>query len=680
MPTPHPGNSQWARERLDALAALYRPTPAGEALLRSLDLRQMAGEPGFFGSYGFGKWAGAGEAKPIDIMHELGHSYWGGFPVQDRPDLSWEPPAEGGLAPAMAAYHSDILTFMSQPPDGYELLRQRLRSLPGLSSRNTEPLFHSLEADIPYITGGDISLVPPILRKYWTLFLREGPFGSWERAAGWYQSLPPEDRRTAGKFLGFEHFDLRQYTHLNSPPPSFDLLPLASSVLAREERQRLTDLAEQFDSLLGDAQLEEDFTFWRGYLRDKVALHRSHPEHLASLGNPRAEDIAKALAFLTNLDGTSEAKARVLEEQIRLHPFLVNFLPAVDDGTLVELFAPGIVLPDSPTLQATASFVQRLQRFGAVADRVLSQGRRSAPEGADTLRQALEDAGLDNAQDIRLFLGLLHGSDRALARAIFGEIDNETIQALMAPAPVHMRNILGPELLLRKLDVTATATEEALLTGLALLINESSGNYRIDEPFLELLYEVMAERISRAPTAALAVMSEPHFPVEGMLLKQPEAAAAAFFSDAGRSLEIVKSGDPVLAPPARLVYRLISASPQLAAELLVALDQHGERQIATESLVYLAYDKSRSEKFPKLPISLESNGQFLASLMEKKGAAWLESRMTDAVAKYRRGISETEVSPDFLARYKETLLASAETTGAETESRLAAIVRNAFGD
>lgn len=262
---------------------LYRPTAQGEALLRSLDLRQMVGEPGFFGSYGFGKWAGVGEAKPIGIMHELGHSYWGGLPVLGRPDLSWEPTEGEELAPALANYHRDILAFMAQPPDDYELLRQRFRNLPGLSSRNTEPLFHSLEADIPYTTGGDLFLVPPILRKYWALFLQGGPFETWERAAGWYQSLPAGDRVTAGQFLGFEHFDLRQYPDLPSLPLGQDLLSVASDVLDREERQRLTDLVEQFDGLLGDAQLEENFQFWRGYLRDKVALHRSHSDHLSSL-------------------------------------------------------------------------------------------------------------------------------------------------------------------------------------------------------------------------------------------------------------------------------------------------------------------------------------------------------------------------------------------------------------
>ena len=98
------------------MVALYRPTPTGEALLRSLDLRHLPDEPGFFGSYGFFGWAGVGEAKPIGVMHELGHSYWGGFPVIGRPHLSWERPEEGEIAPALASYHRDILAFMAQPP------------------------------------------------------------------------------------------------------------------------------------------------------------------------------------------------------------------------------------------------------------------------------------------------------------------------------------------------------------------------------------------------------------------------------------------------------------------------------------------------------------------------------------------------------------------------------------
>jgi hypothetical protein len=184
-PTPHPGNSPWVKERLEAVIALYNVTDAGADLLRSLDLRQMRGEPGFFGSYGFKGWAGVGEAKPIGVMHELSHSYWGGFPVEGFPELDWDASAGDELSPAMQRYHSDALAFMAQPPDDYEVFRQRLRHLPGLSGENLEPLFHNVEADLIYNTGGNLALVPPILRKYWSRFIHEGPFASWHDAVSW---------------------------------------------------------------------------------------------------------------------------------------------------------------------------------------------------------------------------------------------------------------------------------------------------------------------------------------------------------------------------------------------------------------------------------------------------------------------------------------------------------------
>ena len=677
LPTPHPGNSAWVRQRLDAVIALYRPTPAGAALLRSLDLRQMLGEPGFFGSYGFDSWAGVGEARPIGVMHELMHSYWGGFPVMGRPELDWRRDGDAA-APALAAYHRDILAFMAQPPDDYEFLRQRLRNLPGVSAANPEPLFHSLEADLPYATGGDLGLVPPILRKYWGLFLATGPFYDWDQAVGWFQSLPAPDRAAAGKYLGFEHLDLRQYGSLPPYAPPGVGLAAAAETLAGEERQRLADFAAQFDLLVGEAQLETDFQFWRRYLRDKVYLYRRHPGHLASLGPGRARELSGALEFMAGLEGDPAKRAAMLTDGIAAQPLLVNFLPAADHLTLLELFAANPELPDAPTLQATASFAQRLQPFAAAVDRVLAAGRESPERGAQALAGFLADTGLDAEQELRLFFGLFRDAGPDAARRITAALDNGTVRALLPPAPVELRTILPPADLLGKLDITAAAADADLRQGLGLLLGEPSGNYRIDEPFWEAMYAVMAERAQASPSAALRVMADTPFPLEGMIRRQPAAVAAALGSDLELAADLVVGGDAVTTPPARIIYRLIAADPGLAAGVVIALDGRGERGIVAESLAYFAYDQVRAEKYPRLSIYIGRDGAFLRALLEQPGAEWLRPRLADAVSLYRGRAAAGEVAPDFLRHYRDTLDAAAATAGADVADRLAEIIRAAF--
>ncbi len=665
-------------ERLDAVISLYNPTPAGEALLRSLDLRQTKGEPGYFGSYGFDGWAGIGEAKPLPTMHELMHSYWGGFAVIGRPELGWEKSEGEDVSPGLAGYHEDVLAFMAQPPDDYEVLRQRFRNLPGLSADNTEPLFHSLEADLPQTTGGDLSLVPPILRKYWGYFMDEGPFHTWDQAVGWLQSLHHEERRTAGRFLGFEHLDLRLYADL----PAYDVPPgyteEAARVLAVEERQRLTDLAEQFDLLLGDAQLEENFQFWRGYLEDKVHLHRVHPGHLRSLQHPRAREIADALQLLSAMEGSPMERASALERQIPEQPFLVNFLPAVDNRILIELFAGALELPDAPTLQATASFVERLQRFAGLAEEVLSEGRNSPPKGAGALYEFLDETGLEREHDLRLFFDLFHDADPAVAHLVMAEVDKATIRELMPRVPIQLRNLLRPERLLEKLDIAPEAEDFDLRRGITLLIDEPSGNYTIDEPFLGLMYLVTAQRAYGSPTMVIRTMMETPFPLEGMIVNMPAAAAATLQTDVELAAALVEGSDAVVAPPARIVYRVISANPALAALIVVELENRGQEDQVSESLAYLAYDKVRSERYPLLGISLARDGEFLEFLLQFRGAEWLQSRLKTAVELYRGRVARDEVAHDFLNRYRETLEASVETVGASRVTVLKGAIAKAF--
>ncbi len=672
-PTPNPSITPWVHQRLDALIQLYDLSDEGIALLQSLDLRQMRGEPGFFGSYGFKKWAGVGEAKPQGVMHEIGHSYWGAFPISGFPDLSWDKPSGNELSPAMEKYHEDILSFMAQPPDDYEIFRQRLRNLPELSDSNREPLFHNLEAGIVYSTGGNLSLVPPILRKYWDRFLNEGKFESWYQAVNWFSGL--NDDRTSGsgrfganKYLGFEHLDLRTYYSVSIGNAEISSILVPVDVLAREERQRLFDLADQFDLLLGEAQEDEQFEFWRGYLRDKVRLNASHPGYLADLALtqdaelPRASSLAQALDFLNSLDGLStEEQADRVGTALREQPFLVNFLPVLENRTLLALFASETRLPQGETLQATASFVDRLERFGTLVAEVLEAGRTSAEEGADELAQFLDDTDFEQTQDLRLFFDLFREQDPATASLIVLALDKETLRDLMEPVATQLLFTLSADELLEMLDITVDSSLTDLKRGVTLLLEEPSGNFIIDEPFLTAMYRVIANRGNTNPTETLTVLRHTPFPLEGFIQTEPIASADLLASDLGAAMQILEQSDPVVSPTARNVYRMVQKNPELAARLVAAFDEGGKRELVVESLAYLAYDKARSSQVPSLPISLEQDGKYLAVLAGRLGDTVLQERLSEAFTVYRNRASLGEVAEDFPVQYRATLDAAVVT-------------------
>ena len=639
----------------------------------------MEGEPGYFGSYGFSEWAGVGEASPIGVIHELGHSYWGGFPVTGRPDLSWDKTANNGPSTAMQAYHQDILTFMAQPPDDFELLRQRLRNLPDVSINNPEPVFHHLEADVPYTTGGSLNLVPPILRKYWDNFLPGGRFEDWYGAAGWFQSLSPEDATATSKWLGFEHLDLRRYPSLEPATPPEQILTTAQSVLKTEEQERLRDLVYQFDLLIGDSQNGEDFEFWRRYLRDKITLYRDHPAYLAVLSHSRAGELASALKFLAEpAAGTPPERAQRLASRLAAEPFLVNFLPAIDNQVLVELFSSGAELPEGKTLQATASFVERLKVFGLKVDSVLNAGKTSPTNGAAELKRFIAETGIDQTNDLKLFFDLLRDRDLAASKAIILGLPDATVRSLMVPVPFQLRVILTPEELLPKLGITSS-NSDSIRVGITLLIEEPSGNFRVDEPFLAHLYQVVAERAVREPAETAQMLLETPFPLEGFILAEPEGTASVFSGDISVSLALVRNSDPLLAPAGRIIYRLIKANPGQAAYMLTQFHERGEPNPVSESLAHLAYDKDRTKRSSQLPISLENDFDFLTRLLVLEGEDWLEARLGESVDLFGERVTNGEVSADFLDHYRESLEFVAGFGARDDARLLTGIIRRAFG-
>ena len=311
----------------------------------------------------------------------------------------------------------------------------------------------------------------------------------------------------------------------------------------------------------------------------------------------------------------------------------------------------------------------------------MDAGRSEPPAGAAELESFLAETGLEQETDIKLFFDLFKYRDRDVATTVTLALPGETVRELMIPVPFQPRSLLDPTELLSKLGIAyESADDQSLRDAIALLVQEPSGNFRVDEPYLEALFEVVAERTGDSPHEAAQLLMDTPFPLEGFILAQPSAAAAVFNTGSRTTQPLIESSDSLLAPPWRIIYRLIKADPVIAANILAEFHSIGETRIAAEALAHLAHDKNRSERSAELPISLEADGEFLDQLYQSRGADWLEARLTESVELFQRRVDEGEVDPDFLVRYREALeFAAAFLDDGEAHTGLTRIIRRAFG-
>ena len=419
---------------------------------------------------------------------------------------------------------------------------------------------------------------------------------------------------------------------------------------------------ELFDRLVGSREHAEDFKFWRRYLRDKIALHKRYPQVVVSLSPPRSEQLAAAMGFLSRLAAETDAdKASLIIGELEVQPFLSHFLPALDDRTLLKLFTSGVNLPEGATLKGTAAFVASLEKFTPDIQAILEAGRSGVSEGAGELTAYLDGVDFDEKEDLELFLEILQGADDPTTRAIAAALDDSMLRRLLRVVPAKLRALLTPIRFLDFLDITLNSSANELSRGIEDMINYPSGNFRIDEPFVDEMYRVVAARARSNPARTLEVVARSSFPMERFLSLHPVEAVDLLSRNLETASEMVKAGDPLTFPPSRYVYRLIYADPELAARIVRLLDAQGKRDLVIESLVHFAYDADRLQAVPGLPISLSRDGRFFAELLEGQGTAWLEDRMVETVSLYRDRVQREEVPRDFLEAYETTLRAASAT-------------------
>ena len=658
---PGAGQSPWVQDRIAALNAIYGFTPQGQRFLEELDLRQMTGQPGWFGSFGYQGWTGVGEAKPASITHELGHAYWGAFAVSGRPDLNWNIPRSGSPSSVMSQYHRDLITFMGQPPDPYEPLRERLRNVPQVILGESSPLIHFGEADLVHTIGGNLQLLPPLLRKYYDQYLPRGLFDSWYSALEWYLGLSPEDTRAAGAYFGLNHLHLSLYRELE--PLEKTALPQGvRETVAAEEKQRLGDFARQFDIITGVEELDGDLFsldlfFFRGYLRDKLALYKRHPEALADLEKelPIAADSMRVMEVFVSLDGKPlEDRADILGQHL-VEPFFSNFWPLVDSGLLMELYGRGMFpLDTEPLARTTDEGIERLGSIVAEASAILSLARIDLSAGAGDLAEVIREALEEDRAEVGLIIELLRAADAETADAMGRELDDDLIRKLLDEASGTLRQLLGPDDLLPFLGITSDASVDEMVRGVQDLLQGSSGNFRIDQPYFSTVYELLARRGESRPREALDIPRRSGLFPEGLIREHPQEAVAILSSDLEQAASLVAGVEGHGRNPQGLVHSIISVDPTLAADLVSRLDSINPSAVQ-EALVYFAYDSYRKARLPSLEVSLQKDGVFLLALADLRSDQWVIERMGRAVATYDGYAKEGIVPPGFLREYRKTL-------------------------
>lgn len=672
--------SQWVKDRLTAMKQIFGFTEAGEVWIDGYDLRQMVEQPAWFGSFGYNSWAGAGEAVPRSVLHEISHSYWGAFTVAGRADLSWD--TSDGTAEALEAFRADLDTFLRQPPDRFEPLRDRFRNLPNLSRGEYPDLFHFGEADLLYMTGGNFQLIPPILRPYFSGYLSEGGVAvddgrspdNWDVALSWFDSLDHEDRRIAGEIFGLQHFPTGPYLEL----PETDLSglgPVVRTLYEREERQRLVDFAEQFDgiierefSLLDAVGADRGFDFWRGYLSDKLALHQRYPDVLRETGTSRGQELSDALDFYAEIAGLSDGEQVERFQEITDQPRVVQLAVLLKPRAIVELFGEGE--SETGITAVLGSRAERLTRLVEVVEDVERTEAQSGPFAAAAeleafMRSIPED---ELRADVFLLLELLRSSRQGLSSAVLPALDDDALLFLLEIQPAAARSFeISPERLLAAVGITEIASLEQVRDGATVLSANSSGNFAIDAAYDAAVFSHLDRFVDSDPAGVLDALLASDTRLVPWIVRESDGALRAMRSVPSEAADVLAGLTGPRETPWRIIHLVAREDPELAATLTVQFE-HRQQPPETVNITYhnvsraireFGYDLYWSERNAGPNVEPERFGEFLLALNGQIGSEaliWAVNQVyLDLDAEMRTGLIQDEARFEFFRTFQAAL-------------------------
>ena len=656
----------WVSGRLDAVQRIWGFTADGIDWQNSYDFRQMRGQPAWFGSTGANGWAGAGQAVPRTVMHELGHSYWGAFPVEGQPDLI----PGSNVQEIIESYQADLLKFMQQPPDRFEPLRERFRNLPNLDRGDLPDLVHFGEADLIYLTGGDLDLIPPILRKYYMAYLSDAGVvpdaREWADALGWWFALDDENRRDAEEVFGLQHFPLDLYEDIPQRNDA-ELSSSVGAVIDAEEKQRLVDFADQFDEIkerrnaLTDATgTDRGFNFWARYLDDLLDLHAEHPGVLASEAGSRGKELGQTLDIYRDLEPLSpsdQARRYRALTGIGVNGDVPDFAPLLKARTLLELFPAGSTSNFEGIEASASAFAEELRELVAIADAALNLGI-TAPESAaiELADRLLEFSDDELAGRIDTIFSTMRDAEPEIARSVIQAIPDPLLLRLLDVRPSASRvGEVQPERLLNAVGVTSNASPDALVEGIALLAENSSGNFAIDAPFDEAVYKLLDGFAAGDPNLVLRVFRETNLRLLPWVTDHPKEAAMVLGADLDLSAVLLIALNGPEPTPERIIRQLAYSDAETAAHIMLAALELGRGDVLTSTLNTIVYDAYWSGLGAGPTGRLDSAGELLVALLDQVGEGRTAGFVGGGVSHYLSSVNSGDLEAEYRSRHIDTL-------------------------
>ncbi|MBI4305638.1 MAG: hypothetical protein HY678_04900 [Chloroflexi bacterium] len=635
--------------------------------MRSYDLRQMVGQPAWFGSTGFDGYAGIGQTIPRTTIHELSHSTWGAFPVKGLAGDPGERDAEGTLK-VIVEYHEGLQEFMRQPPDRFEPFRDRFRNMPNLFKGDYPDLYHFGEADLIYMTGGDIDLVPPILRRFADAFYGESglggeEFADWQGAIRWWHGLTDSERQVAGEVFGLQHFPLDKYSALR-PKAARPLPATLTSALAGEEKQRLIDFAEQLQlvkeregAVTDAAGVNRGFDFWRGYLNEIRDLHGKHSQVLRQHRQEQARQIGRAFDFYIEIQPLSPAEQAQRYRGRQAEPFIGDFPFLLKARALVELFSGErpVARADEQIGGIVAGYARQLADYARVADGVLAAAKRSPAEGGRKLEEFLDSLSDD---DVRSSLGtvldLMREGDSTATAAAMRNLSVPAILRLLELRPEIARSgEITTDQLLATVGVTEGASRESLIAGVKRLVEHSSGNFAIDRPYDEAVYVLLDRKALSDPALVRDLFRESGIALLPWIEGHAARAAFVFKRDPKAAASLLIDAADLRTPAPMLLHGLIAADPEMAADVIVEADSQPD--LVARTFNQFVYDVYWSDLKAGPKVDLAADAKFLSRIVKLKGTNWVLLRIARGVALYRAAIDRGDVEAEFLTTHGDLL-------------------------